>query len=140
MFAGMGAVALAQGDLATARAHSAECLALATRTGARKNLVKAWRLAGEIAQAERDWNRAEGHFGGARELAASLGNPVQHWKTELAFARFLQDAGRLDEAHQAIERARLVLEHVRGTLRQPLLRDALAKNLDLDMVSRGSRV
>ena len=40
MFAGMGELALARGDLRAARSHSAECLELATRTGSRKNLVK----------------------------------------------------------------------------------------------------
>ena len=58
MFAGMGELALARGDLSAARSHSAECLELATRTGSRKNLVKGWRLAGEIARAERDWDKA----------------------------------------------------------------------------------
>ena len=48
MFASMGELALARGDLAAARTSSAECLDLATRTGSRKNLVKAWRLAGEL--------------------------------------------------------------------------------------------
>ena len=54
MFAGLGSLALARGDLAAARLHSAECLALATRTNARKNLVRGWRLASDIARAERD--------------------------------------------------------------------------------------
>jgi hypothetical protein len=57
MFAGLGELALARGDFAAARSHSAECLALATRTGSRKNLVKSWRLASEIARAERDWTQ-----------------------------------------------------------------------------------
>ena len=90
----MGGLALARGDLAAARSHSAECLALATRTGSRKNLVKGWRLAGDIARAERDWDTAEGQLRKSLDLAVSLGNPVQQWKTEMALGHLLQDAGR----------------------------------------------
>ena len=78
MFASMGELALARGDLAAARTYSAECLDLATRTGSRKNLVKGWRLAGELERAQRDWDRAERHLRTALELAASVGNPVQY--------------------------------------------------------------
>src|SRR4030095_12722440 len=80
MFAGMGELALARGDLDAARSHGAQCLELATRSGSRKNLVKEWRLAGAIARAGGEWDTAEGHFRTSRDLAVSLGNPVQHWK------------------------------------------------------------
>ena len=59
---GLGELALARGDLSAARSHSAECLELATRTASRKNLVKGWRLAGEIAHAEGDKDAAEELF------------------------------------------------------------------------------
>jgi tetratricopeptide (TPR) repeat protein len=130
----MGELALARGDFGTARSHSAECLELATRTGSRKNLVKAWRLAGEIAKAERDGDAAEGHFRTSRDLALALGNPVQQWKAELALGGFLQDAGRADQARQAFERASLVMEHVGRTLRKGPLREAFDKNTDLRLV------
>ena len=131
MFAGMGELAVARGDLSAARSHKAECLELATRTGSRKNLVKGWRLAGEIARAERDWDNAEAHFryrAGARRL---VGNPVQHWTSELAFGRFLRDAGRLDEAQRAFQRALAVMQKVQNSLRDDRLRAALEKNPDL---------
>jgi tetratricopeptide (TPR) repeat protein len=134
MFAGMGELALARGDLGAARSHSAECLELATRTGSRKNLAKGWRLAGEIARAERDWDSAEGHFRTSQELALSLGNPVQRWKAELALGGFLRDAGRVDEAQHALHRAFSVMQHVQRTLRQESLRDAFEKNPDLRIV------
>ena len=65
---------------------------LATRTGSRKNLVKGWRLAGDIARAERDWDSAEGQLR-TLDLAASLGNPVQQWKTEMALGRCFRMPG-----------------------------------------------
>jgi tetratricopeptide (TPR) repeat protein len=127
-------VALARGDLGQARSHAAECLQLASRTGSRKNLVKGRRLAGEIARAERDWETAEGHFQASRDLAASLGNPVQLWKTELAFGHFLRDAGRADDAQHAYQRALAVMQHVRDGLREEGLRLAFDKNPDLHLL------
>jgi transcriptional regulator with AAA-type ATPase domain/tetratricopeptide (TPR) repeat protein len=134
MFAGLGELAVAQGDLSTARAHKTACLDLATRSGSRKNLVKGWRLAGEIALVERDWDGAEGHLRTSRDLAASLGNPVQLWKSELALGRCLQDTGRVDDARQAFQRAFAVMQSVRERLRDDRLRQAFEKNPDLTIV------
>jgi tetratricopeptide (TPR) repeat protein len=131
MFAGMGELAIALGDLSAARSYGAECLDLATRTASRKNLVKGWRLAGAIAKAEGNWDKAEHHFSSSRELAVSLNNPVQHWKSELSWGRFLQDAGRVDESRRAFQRAFAVMQDARGTLRDQSLRDAFEKNLDV---------
>ena len=134
MFASMGELALARGDLAAARTYSAECLDLATRTGSRKNLVKGWRLAGELERAQRDWDRAEQHLRTALELAASLGNPVQYWRTELALGQLLSDAGRPDEAREAFQRAYLRMQRVRESLRHERLRDAFEKSGELRLV------
>jgi transcriptional regulator with AAA-type ATPase domain/tetratricopeptide (TPR) repeat protein len=134
MFAAMGELAVARGDLGAARSHKAECLELASRTGSRKNLVKGWRLAGEIARAERDWDNAEAHFRTALELAVPLGNPVQHWTSELALGRLLRDAGRTDEAQQAFKRALAVMQHVQKSLRDDGLRAALEKNPDFQLL------
>jgi hypothetical protein len=134
MFAGLGGLALERGDLVTARSQSAECLALAARTGSRKNLVKGWRLAGEIARAERDWDRAEGDLRRARDLAVSLGNPVQLWRTEITLGQLLQDVGRTGDAQEAFQRAIAVMQHVQETLREPRLRAAFEKNPDLRLV------
>jgi tetratricopeptide (TPR) repeat protein len=134
MFASLGELAVARGDLAIARSHGAECLELATRTGSRKHLVKGWRLAGEIARAERSWDVAEGHFRKSLELATALANPVQVWKSELALGQFLHDAGRLDESRAAFARGLAVMQRVRGGLREERLREALDKNPDLHLI------
>jgi tetratricopeptide (TPR) repeat protein len=124
MFASMGELALARGDLTTARAHGAECLELATRTGSRKNLVKGWRLAGEIARAERDWDRSEHHLRTAVDLAGSVQNPAQRWKSELSLGELLSEVGRHDEARQAYRRGYALIEQVRRNLRHDRLREA----------------
>jgi transcriptional regulator with AAA-type ATPase domain/tetratricopeptide (TPR) repeat protein len=134
MFASMGELALARGDLAAARTYSAECLDLATRTGSRKNLVKGWRLAGELERAQRDWDRAEQHLRTALELAASIRNPVQYWRTELALGQLLSDAGRPDEAREAFQRAYLRMQRVRESLRHEQLRNAFEKSGELRLV------
>jgi tetratricopeptide (TPR) repeat protein len=131
MFAGLGELAVAEGALGIAREHSATCLDLATRSGSRKNLVKGWRLAGEIARAERSWDAAEDHLRKSRDLAVALGNPVQHWKSELALGQCLQDVGRVDDARQAFQRALAAMQSVRERLRDERLRKALEKNPDL---------
>jgi tetratricopeptide (TPR) repeat protein len=134
MFAGMGELAVTRRDLSIARAHSAESLELATRAASRKSLVKAWRLAGEIAQAERDWDRAEGHLRKSRDLAVSLGNPVQRWKAELALGNFLQEVGRPDEARHSYERGLAEMVRVRAGLRHERLKEAFEKNPDLRLL------
>jgi transcriptional regulator with AAA-type ATPase domain/tetratricopeptide (TPR) repeat protein len=131
MFASMGELALARGDLAAARDFSGECLDLATRTGSRKNLIKGWRLAGEIERAQRDWDRAEQHLRTALQLAVSIGNPVQYWRTELALGQLLSDAGRPDESREAFQRAYLRMQQVRESLRHQQLRDAFEKSGEL---------
>jgi len=130
MFAGMGELAVAQGDVTAARAYSAECLELATRAAARKNLVKAWRLAGKVAMTDHDWDAAEGHFRKSRDLAVALGNPVQLWKAELALGHFLRETKRPDDARQAYERALAMMNRVRERLRHERLKDAFAQNSD----------
>jgi hypothetical protein len=114
--------------------HTTECLALAERTNSRKNLVKGWRLAGDIARAERDWDTAEGHLRKSKDLAVSLGNPVQQWKTEIALGHLLQDTGRTPESQHAFQRAFGVMQQVRQTLREERLRVAFEKNSDLRLV------
>ncbi len=135
MFASLGELALVRGDLGAARAHSADCLDLATRTGSRKNLVKGWRLAGEIARAQRDWDRAEQHLRTALGFAASVGNPVQSWKTELAFGQLLRDARRPDEAQAAFQRAHRGMQDVRESLRDERLRQAFDKSDERRLVT-----
>jgi transcriptional regulator with AAA-type ATPase domain/tetratricopeptide (TPR) repeat protein len=136
MFAGMGALALARGDVVAAQAHNAQAIDLATRAGSRKNLVKTWRLAGTIALATADPSTGEYHLRQARDLAVRLGNPVQHWKSEVTLGDFLRHAGRDEEAQQAFGRAWSVMQAVRDALGDERLRRAFEKNADVLFVQR----
>jgi len=131
MFASMGELALERGDRSAARSHAAECLELATRTGARKNLVKGLRLSSALASADGDHDRAEEQLRQALTIAASLKNPVQHWKTLLALQDLLLRRQRVDDARDACEKALRIMSHVGGNLKSERLKQAFEKNADV---------
>jgi transcriptional regulator with AAA-type ATPase domain/tetratricopeptide (TPR) repeat protein len=135
--ASLGELALAQGRLDEARAHAERCLELAARTNARKNLVKGWRLVGEIQSAARRWPEAERALREARTIAAAIANPTQLWRTHAALARLYADRGDRDAALQAAVEAsriadgilaRVPDEGLRTTFESlPLVRDVRAR-------------
>jgi len=105
--------------------HAARGLDLAERTGSRKNLVKAWRLTGEIAARERRWDDADAALRRALGFAEAIANPPQVWKTHAAIGRLHALRGELDAADRAHGLAREVVERVRAGLRDPTLRRSL---------------
>src|SRR6185436_12390573 len=125
LFVALGELALARGQNALAREHAARGLDHATRTGSRKNLVKAWRLTGEIATRERRWEDAEAALRQALGFAEAIANPPQLWRTHAAIARLHEARGRADAAGEARARARAVVERLRATLIHPDLRRSL---------------
>ena len=125
LFLGLGEVALARGETTLAREHAARGLDLATRTGSRKNLLKAWRLTGEIATQKREWEKAEAALRQALGFAEAIANPPQLWKTHAALARFHAARGQTDAARDARARARALVDRVRATLVHPDLRRSL---------------
>jgi hypothetical protein len=120
LFVGLGEVALRRGETALAREHAAQGRDLATRTGSRKNLVKAWRLSGEIATDERRWEEAEAALRQALGFAEAIASPPQLWRTHAAIAHFHAARRRADAA-----RARAVVDRVRETFAHPDLRRSL---------------
>jgi tetratricopeptide (TPR) repeat protein len=123
----MGALWLAREDPARAAGFADESLELATRTNSRKNLVKGWRLRGEIALARRELDQAEDALRRALQVASSIGNPTQLWKTHAAWGRLHAARQRPDAAREAYRAASAVIERVRAGLRDPGLRASLAE-------------
>jgi tetratricopeptide (TPR) repeat protein len=127
LFANLGELWLARGDIARATEFGDRCLEVATRTSSRKNLVKGWRLKGEIALHRRRMDDAEAAFRQAVTIAEAIGNPTQVWMSHAALGRLHGARQQHDLAGESYRGARAVLERVRGTLKDPSLRAALER-------------
>ena len=128
LFASLGELALAVGDVARAEAVTNECLERATRTKSRKYLVKGWRLRGEIALARRHLDDADHAVRQALGVAQLIGNPIQLWKTHAALGRIATERQRPELARQAWLAAREVIDRVRDNVRHPQLRASFASS------------
>jgi tetratricopeptide (TPR) repeat protein len=125
LFASLGELWLARGDPAKAQEFVEQCLDIATRTNSRKYVVKGQRLKGEIALTRRQWDEAEGWLRQALQLAQTVGNPTQLWKTHLAIGRLHAEVKLPEQARQAYGAARKVIDQVRAHLQNPKLRASL---------------
>ena len=134
LFASLGDFWLARGDPAKAQEFAAQCLDIATRTTSRKYVVKGWRLLGEIALARRQWDEAAGWLQQALTLAQTIGNPTQLWKTHLALGRLHAAARQPEQARQAYQAARAVIERVKAQVQNPGLRASLESSPLLQQV------
>ena len=127
LWASMGELALAQGDLDRAHARAQQCLELATQTNARKNLVKGWRLSGTIAGAARRWDEAHAALNEALALAKVIGNPTQLWRTYAALGDYHTQRGEKNAARTAYQAARGVIDDILAGLSTPTLRGSLER-------------
>src|SRR4029453_7660997 len=100
---------------------------LATRFNARKNLVKGWRLAGEVAGAARDWDEAQRALHEALRIAEEIGNPNQLWRTHAALGRMYSERGHEDAASRAAGDAIRVVDRVLAALPDPALGAGLSR-------------
>jgi predicted ATPase/serine/threonine protein kinase len=112
----LGEVLLAQGESERALTLADECLQLAERTDSRKNIVKARRLRGQVFAAAGQHAEAESEYRKALDLARSVGNPPQLWKTLDALGRTLLELGSENEARAAFEEALRVIDDVAAQL------------------------
>ena len=136
LFASLGDLWLARGEPARAQEFVDQCLDIATRTNSRKYLVKGWRLRGEIALAHRQWDEAAGWLQQALTLAQTIGNPTQLWKTHLALGRLHAEARQPEQARQAYQAAREVIERVKASVQNPELRASLEQSPLIQQVYR----
>ena len=129
LFASLGELWLTRGEPARAQEFVDQCLDIATRTNSRKYLVKGWRLRGDIALARRQRDEAAGWLQQALTLAQTIGNPTQLWKTHLALGHLHAEARRPEQARQAYQDARAVIEQVKANVQNPELRASLERSL-----------
>ncbi|HEX9663130.1 MAG TPA: tetratricopeptide repeat protein [Candidatus Binatia bacterium] len=95
------------------------------RTSSKKNLVKGWRLRGEIALARRQWDEAENALEQALNIAQAICNPTQLWKSHVALGRLHSDRKKPEQAEQAYNAACEVIDRVKANLTTPALRASL---------------
>jgi tetratricopeptide (TPR) repeat protein len=124
LFASLGDLWLARGDPAKAKEFCDHCLDIATRTNSKKNLVKGWRLKGEIALARHQFDEAEHALRQGLTIAQAIGNPTQIWKSYLALGRLYSGARKPELAEHAFNTAREVVERMKD-LHNPSLRAGL---------------
>ncbi len=125
LFASLGDLWLARGDPGRAEGFADQCLEIATRTNSRKNLVKGWRLRGEIALARHRGEEAGEALRQALTIAQAIGNPTQLWKTHAALGRLHVETKKPEQARQAYRAARGVLDDVTARLQDAELRACL---------------
>jgi tetratricopeptide (TPR) repeat protein len=125
LFSSLGDLWLARGDYTKAREFCDHCLDIATRTNSKKNLVKGWRLKGEIAQASHQWDEAESALRQALSIAEAIGNPTQLWKSYLSLGRLYTERKKPELAGQAFKAAREVIDHIKESVQHPGLRASL---------------
>jgi class 3 adenylate cyclase/tetratricopeptide (TPR) repeat protein len=125
LFASLGDLWLARGDYSQAKEFCDHALEIATRTQAKKNLVKGWRLKGEIALARRQWDEAEIALRQALAIAQTIGNPTQLWKSHAALGRLYSDTKKPELARQAFTAARRVIDRIKASVQHSGLRASL---------------
>ncbi len=120
-------LALARGDAARAGEYARESLDIATRTNARKYLVRIWRLQGEIALARRQWAEAEHELRRSVAMAQAIGNPPQLWRSHAALGRLHAARKEADFARQAFGAGAAIVEAMKARLQHPNLRAGLER-------------
>jgi ATP/maltotriose-dependent transcriptional regulator MalT len=112
---------LAKGDPARAAKYAADALSIATRTNARKYLVRIRRLQAEIARTLEHWDEATSAVTSALQTARTIGNPPQIWRTLAVRARLFDARGDVAGTREAWRDVRAVVDAVRATVRRPEL-------------------
>jgi tetratricopeptide (TPR) repeat protein len=123
LFASLGELWLARGDLAKAQEFADQCLDIAVRTNSRKNVVKGWRLRGEIALLGKQSEEAEEWLQQALSLAQTVGNPTQLWKTHNSLARLYEKTKRQNLEREQWRAAATIVQSIADGLPDDELRE-----------------
>ncbi|MDQ4130738.1 MAG: tetratricopeptide repeat protein, partial [Actinomycetota bacterium] len=133
-----GELRLARGDADKALAYADDCLALATESDSRKNVVKGRRLRGEALLARGELDEAELELSTALGVATQIRNPPQLWKTQAALGRLREAQGRAEEARDSYQQALAVIEGVADGLQDERLRATLLGSSQTENIRRAS--
>ncbi len=122
LLAAWGELCLARGETEKALEYARQCLELAERSGARKNMIKGWKLKGEALALMGDNEEASLHLSKAVATAEQIGNPPLLWKSHYLLSRVLQQLGRASEAQQHDQVAVETIHRIASSLDDPQLR------------------
>jgi tetratricopeptide (TPR) repeat protein len=122
LYHSLGELWLIKGDGEKALRFAEECLQLAEPTDSRKNLVKGWRLKGQVFSRQGRRPDAAAALQKALAIAKEIGNPPQLWKTYHALGELYEREGDADRARAAYASAIQVIEEVAGRLHDQALR------------------
>jgi class 3 adenylate cyclase/tetratricopeptide (TPR) repeat protein len=114
-----GELCLARGELARAGALAEECIEQAVEMNRPKNETKGRRLLAQVAMARGDLEKAERELKSALEIARTIENPPQLWKTLVAIGELQKKKG---DAAPAYDEALAVIDGVAGKLTDERLR------------------
>ncbi|MBI4640603.1 MAG: tetratricopeptide repeat protein [Candidatus Tectomicrobia bacterium] len=99
-----------------------ECLKLAEPTSSRRNLIKGWRLKGQVFCTQGRLQEAEEALQRALTIAKVLGNPPQLWKTYQALGELYERKGEFGQARSAYGSAVQVIKEVASRLQDQQLK------------------
>ncbi|MBI4639238.1 MAG: tetratricopeptide repeat protein, partial [Candidatus Tectomicrobia bacterium] len=99
-----------------------ECLKLAEPTLSRRNLIKGWRLKGQVFLAQGQVEQAEEALVKALTIAKEIGNPPQLWKTYQALGDLYEQKGEVEQARSAYASAIQVIDEVASRLQDQELK------------------
>ena len=124
-YAGLGQLALLQGDPERARRLADQSLEIGVPTRSRKFESWAWRIKGEGATARHAWDEADEALRRALTIAEAIGQPRQTWVSHLALGRLDAARGRREEALGRYRAAWAIITRLQAATRDPGLRTGL---------------
>jgi class 3 adenylate cyclase/tetratricopeptide (TPR) repeat protein len=137
MFHSYGELLLARGETEKAISYAEECLALAEKSESRKIIVKARRLRGQTLLALGKLAEAERDIASATELARTVSNPPQLWKSLVALGDVRRAQKRDNEANAAYAEAIRVIEDVATNLGDEKLRETFLSSPHVQAIRAG---
>ena len=118
-----GELRLLSGDIRGARENAEECIAMASKSDAKKNIAKGQRLLGQTLSATGDHEAAVEAITVAVDVARDIGNPTQLWKSLAALGDVRTAAGDPTGAKQAFGEASKVIDDVASGLSDAAVRE-----------------
>lgn len=133
-----GELWLLRGKHKKALNYADKCLLLAEPGKSPKYIVKARRLRGQVFLGRGELTAAEREFEVALEVAQSLGNPPQLWKTYEAVGDLLLAQSNTAQARRAYNDALSVIEEVASSLKDKSLRKLFLNSEAVQKIRRAA--